>query len=218
MTEERKQEGMSDASEALSEEEAAALDPENATAEEWRALVARKDGKIAELQERVLRIAADAENTRKRLERDKQEGICFANESLIRSLLPVVDNLERAVEHAENGSDAEPLVEGVRMTLKGFTDALGRFGCQSFDSAGKPFDPRFHEAMMQEESSEHEANTVIREMEKGYVLNDRLIRPAKVVVSRLPAGGEGSEGGSGPTEEPPGQGGGKAGASVDREI
>ena len=212
MTEDHKKEGLSDAGETPSEEGGVAFDPENATVEEWRALVADKDEKISELQERMLRIAADAENTRKRLERDKQDGICFANESLIRSLLPVVDNLERAVEHGENGSDSESLLEGVRMTLKGFTDTLGRFGCNSFDSVGKPFDPRFHEAMMQEESSGREANTVIRELEKGYVLNDRLIRPAKVVVSRLPAGMEGDEGDGG-TEAAK-----KAGTTVDREV
>lgn len=145
-----------------------------------------KDEEIRSLQDRLLRLAAEMENVRKRLEREKSEGICFANESLMRDLLPVIDNLERAVEHGANDANAEALLGGVQMTLRAFTDVLTRYGCKSFESVGKPFDPNFHEAMMQEESQDLPENTVIREFQKGYTLNDRLLRPAMVIVSKNP--------------------------------
>jgi len=147
-------------------------------------LLAQKDEEIKALRDRVLRLAAETENTRKRLEREKSEGICFANESLIRELIPVIDNLERTVQHGEKDADFESLMTGVRMTLKGFLGSLSKFGCVPFDSAGKPFDPKFHEAVMQEESSEVPENTVVQEFQRGYTLNDRLVRPALVVVSK----------------------------------
>lgn len=186
MTDEQKQENQETSSETSPETKNDVFDPEKASKEDWSALVDKKDEKIQELEDRIMRIAAEAENTRKRLERDKEERVCFANESLIREMLPVLDNLERAVQHAENKTDANSLLEGVRMTLKGFTDALSRFGCVSFESEGKPFNPNYHEAMLQQESSEHPDNTVIQELEKGYTLKDRLLRPAKVVVTKAP--------------------------------
>ncbi len=168
---------------------AASADGENAQVDETvksecEGMLALKEEEVKQLQDRVLRLAAEMENTRKRLEREKSEGICFANESLIRQLLPVVDNLERAVQHGENETDFQGLLEGVRMTLKSFQDGLAKFGCKVFDSVGKPFDPNFHEAVMQEESSEYPEMTVLQEYQKGYLLNDRLLRPALVVVSK----------------------------------
>lgn len=157
---------------------------ETVVAEECEDLLQQKEQEIKSLQDRVLRIAAEMDNTRKRLERERSEGICFANESLIRSLLPVLDNLERAIEHAEKDADLKTLIDGVNMTIKGFQDALGKFGCAPFESVGKPFDPNFHEAVMQQESSDQPENTVLQEFQKGYTLNDRLIRPAMVVVSK----------------------------------
>lgn len=147
-------------------------------------LIAQKEQEIKNLQDRVLRLAAEMDNTRKRLERERTEGICFANESLIREFLPVLDNLERALQHAEKESDLKALLDGVRMTSKGFLDALAKFGCVPFESLGKPFDPNYHEAMMQQECADQIDNTVLQEFQKGYILNDRLIRPAMVVVSR----------------------------------
>jgi molecular chaperone GrpE len=125
------------------------------------------------------------DNTRKRIEREKSDGICFANESLLRGLLPVVDNLERAIQHSEQKSDSDSLIEGVRMTLKAFSDLLARFGCVPFDAVGETFDPRYHEAMLQQESPGPE-NTVLLEYQKGYKLHERLLRPALVVVSKSP--------------------------------
>ena len=160
--------------------------PEEAASEECIDLLAQKDQEIKNLQDRVLRIAAEMDNTRKRLERERSEGICFANESLIRALLPVLDNLERAIQHAEKEADLQTLMDGIRMTSKVFQDVLAKFGCASFESLGKPFDPNYHEAMMQQESSEEPENTILQEFQKGYTLNDRLIRPAMVVVSKEP--------------------------------
>ncbi len=149
-------------------------------------LLAQKDAEMATLQDRLMRLAAEMENTRKRLEREKSEGICFANESLMRDLLPVLDNLERALEHADNESSSGGLLEGVHMTRKVFLSVLNKYGCKPFDSEGETFDPNFHEAMMQEETLDHPDNTVIKEFQKGYTLNDRLLRPAMVIVAKAP--------------------------------
>lgn len=166
---------------------------EDVSPESEQSLLQEKDEEIKRLQDRILRLAAETENTRKRLEREKADGINFANESLLRELLPVIDNLERAISHGTNGSDCAGLLEGVRMTLKSFEDALGKFGCTAFNSVGLPFDPQFHEAVMQQESAEHPDKTVLQELQKGYMLRDRLIRPALVIVSRVPAGGNSTE-------------------------
>ena len=170
--------------------EAAAPSPEGAPAEEvpagndLTALLEQKEAEIQSLKDKLLRQAADMENTRKRLERDRTEAIAYANESLIRELLAVVDNLERAIQHAEHDTEKQTLLEGVKMTHKHFLDTLARFGCRPFESQGKDFDPCFHEAILQQESEEHPANTVIQEFQKGYTLHDRLLRPALVAVSK----------------------------------
>ena len=170
-------------SENTEETEKNSMETEGTGEEQCAALLAEKEEQVKQLQDRVLRLAAETENTRKRLERERSEGICFANESLIRELLPVLDNLERAIQHSEQKSDFDSLLEGVRMTLKAFSDVLGRFGCVPFEAVGQAFDPRYHEAMMQQEASGPE-NTVLQEFQKGYKLNDRLLRPAMVVVSK----------------------------------
>jgi molecular chaperone GrpE len=186
MTEEQKQENEQISTGVSPETENDVFDPDKASKEDWLTLIAQKDEEIKQMQDRIMRIAAEADNTRKRLERERTEGICFANEKLIQGMLPVLDNLERAVQHGENNTNVESLLEGVRMTLKGFGDTLAKFGCVPFDSVGKAFDPNYHEAVMQQESPEHPENTVLQELEKGYTLNDRLLRPAKVVVSKAP--------------------------------
>jgi molecular chaperone GrpE len=141
---------------------------------------------IGQTQERVLRTAADAENFKRRIEREKEEQTRYANESIIRELLPVIDNLERALDHSQDKSDPEGLVEGLNMILKGFMDTLDRFGCKAVEAMSKAFDPNFHEAVSQEESEKYPANTVLRELQKGYMLKERLLRPAMVVVSKPP--------------------------------
>ncbi len=159
----------------------------NTAVKECEELLNEKEDEIKRLQDRILRLAAEMENTRKRLEREKSEGICFANESLMRELLSVLDNLERAMKHAENGSDSDSLLEGIRMIHKGLLDSLAKFGCTPFESMGEIFDPNLHEAVMQQETADEPENVVLQELQKGYKLNDRLLRPAMVVVSKAPA-------------------------------
>ena len=100
------------------------------------------------------------------------------------AVLAVGDNLELAIQHSEGDVDPQALLEGIRMTRKIFLDGLTRYGCVPFDSQGKVFDPNFHEAMLQQESEEYPENTIMQEYQKGYMLNDRLLRPAMVVVSK----------------------------------
>jgi len=145
-----------------------------------------KDKEAKENYDRFLRQVAELENFRKRMAREKEESIRFANEDLIRNLLPVVDNLERAVAHAKGGGNGKPLVEGVEMVLKGLSDVLSKHGVVQVSAIGQPFDPGKHEAMAQVESGSHSPNTVVEEHHKGYLLFDRLLRPALVSVAKAP--------------------------------
>ena len=140
-----------------------------------------------QLHEQYLRILAEMDNLRKRTNREKEEIAKFANEGILRDILPVVDNLERAVEHSEKTDNTDGLLEGIRMTLSQFAQVLNRFGVESIDAIGKPFDPAYHQAMGQLESTDHPVNTVMVEMQKGYQLNERLLRPAFVMLAKPPA-------------------------------
>ena len=152
--------------------------------EDCRQLLEKCEEERKETQDRLLRLAAELDNTRKRLDREKSEGIAYANESIMRQLIEVVDNLERAVEHGEKDANCEGLLDGVKMTLKSFMDIFARFGASPFESVGQSFDPNRHEAVFQEPSSEYPDMTVTKEFQKGYTLRDRLLRPAMVAVSR----------------------------------
>lgn len=133
---------------------------------------------------RLLRLAADMENLKKRQERERAELLQFANENLVKELLPVVDNLERALEHGRQLEAPPALLEGIEMVHQAFLKALDRFGVTAHDSLGQPFDPAFHNAMMQEEAPEVPDGSVIKELQKGYLMHQRLLRPAMVVVAR----------------------------------
>jgi len=137
--------------------------------------------------ERLLRVAADFENYKKRSVKEKEEWMKFANEDLLKAILPFIDNLERAVNHAEKVKDTGVMIEGVRLTVQHLFQILSKFGVSPIESIGKPFDPTFHEAMLMVETDQHEPNQVVEEFQKGYLLNDRLLRPATVSVSRPPA-------------------------------
>lgn len=135
-----------------------------------------------------LRERADLENFRKRAQRDKEELGKFANEGILKELVPAVDSLERALEHArQDGAGGETLLKGVELTLAQFQKVLEKFGVVAIKSLGEPFDPARHEAMGQLESADQPANTVVQEYQKGYLLNDRLLRPALVMVAKAPA-------------------------------
>lgn len=134
-----------------------------------------------------LRARADLENYRKRAQREKEDLSRFANENLLREVLPVVDNLERALEHARQDDGGNGgLLQGVEMTLGQLQRVLDKFGVTPLRSVGEPFDPARHEALGQLESTEHPPNTVVQELQRGYLLNDRLLRPAMVMVAKAP--------------------------------
>jgi molecular chaperone GrpE len=142
--------------------------------------------KLKEEHERALRGAADLDNLRKRAVKEKEEVQKFGQERLLRDFLPVIDNLDRALEHATTAADFESFKKGVAMTRKLFEDTLAKQGVRSFSSVGQPFDPRLHEAMSQVESTTVPPNQVVSELVRGYTLNDRLMRPALVAVSKAP--------------------------------
>jgi len=154
--------------------------------EELKKRLEEKEKEAKENYDRLLRTAADFENYKKRAAREKEDWTKFANEDLIRAILPFIDNLERAVNHAQKVVDTGVLIEGVRLTLQQLLQALNKFGLSSFESVGKPFDPAIHEAMLVVETDKHEPNQVVEEFQKGYLLNDRLLRPATVSVSKPP--------------------------------
>lgn len=134
-----------------------------------------------------LRARADLENYRKRAQREKEDFGRFANENLIREILPVLDNLERAVEHVQQeGGGDEGLLQGVEMTVTMLQKALEQFGATPINSLGETFDPARHEAMGQMETEDYPPNSVAQEMQKGYMLNERLLRPALVMVAKVP--------------------------------
>jgi len=169
------------------EEQPATAAPEEAGPESVQYLteqLARAREEAADQRDQLLRLAAEFENYKKRIEREKNAALEYAEERIIKELLSSLDNLERALEQGRGGDNKEALVEGVDLTLKGLRDTLGKFGLQPIASVGEPFDPHLHEAMATEESTEIEANRVIREYLKGYLMKERLIRAAKVVVSR----------------------------------
>ncbi len=143
--------------------------------------------KAGENYDRFLRVTAEFENFKKRSQREIADYRKFANESVIKEILSTVDNLERALSIPKGGTDDfEGLRHGVEMTLTGLMDTLQRFGVSPLKSHGKPFDPNVHQAVSQEASEQHPENTVSQELQKGYMLNDRLLRPSMVVVSKNP--------------------------------
>jgi len=138
-----------------------------------------------------VRSQAELENYRKRAQRDRQDLLKFGNENILRELLPVIDNLDRAVQHArETEGDNQGLIQGVEMTLGQFSRVLEKFQVIPFDSLGEMFDPARHEAMGQYETSDYPPNAIAQELQKGYLLHDRLLRPAMVMIAKTPAAAE----------------------------
>jgi len=146
--------------------------------------VEAKESEAKQNYDRLLRQMAELDNFKKRTARERDEAIRFANEAVIKDLLPVVDNLERAVAHASGGDNGRPLVEGVEMVLRQFLDVLTKHGAAPILAIGQPFDPAKHEAMAQVERDDHEPNSVVEELQKGYTFRDRLLRPALVSVAK----------------------------------
>jgi len=162
------------------------------TLEEALAELARLREEAALNYDRWLRAMAEAENVRRRCEREKGDYLKYATEKLIRDLLPVVDNLERALQHADSqpqpgASECNTLQRGVELTLRGLKSALEGQGVVAIEALGQPFDPNRHEAVSVEERPGVGDNEVVSELQRGYLLKDRLLRPSLVVVAK---GGE----------------------------
>ncbi|WP_340621048.1 nucleotide exchange factor GrpE [Xenorhabdus siamensis] len=168
-------------------------DAEKADAPETENVV---DPRVAELEEElkqaqsrerdaVLRARAEVDNIRRRAEQDVEKAHKFALERFANELLPVIDNLERALEAADRTNETlAPMIEGIELTLKSFIDAVGKFGIEVVSDTHVPFNPEVHQAMTMMESDQHEPNQVMLVMQKGYTLNGRLLRPAMVAVSK----------------------------------
>ncbi len=168
------------------EESSEAVEVEEIVSEEKTLEAAQAE--IAELKDTLLRTVAEQENFKKRMERERLASLKYAGEGIFKSILPSVDNLERAlaqgvVEGADAGKNLQALVEGVEMTLKNLLASLAKFEVTPIDSVGQPFNPQQQEALVMEASESVPANHVINEYEKGYFYKDRLLRPAKVIVS-----------------------------------
>ena len=151
-------------------------------------MVAQLQEDVAEAKDAAVRAQADAQNIQRRAEQDVEKARKFALERFCSELLPVADNLERALEAAAiaaiDDEIVKPIAEGVELTLKSFRDAMKKFNIEVVDPQGEPFDPQLHQAMSMVENNEMEPNTVIAVMQKGYTLNGRLVRPAMVMVSK----------------------------------
>lgn len=195
---EKKKHGTNSISEALkktaaAEQETAAPEPttqpETESADKIKQLeeaLAAKEAEAATNWDKFLRERADLENYRKRVQKEKEELLKYGNESLILEILPAIDNMERALEHACDDS-MSAIVEGIKMTLCMLQSTLKKFGVTPVEAGkGTPFDPAYHQAMNQVESVEHDPNTIVSEFQKGYLLNERLLRPALVSVATVP--------------------------------
>ena len=145
---------------------------------------AQLEADLAEAKDAALRAQADAVNVQRRAEQEVDKARKFALERFVSELLPVVDNMERALEAAGTDEAVKPIVEGVELTQKSLIDALQKHGVETIDPMGEPFDPQIAQAMSMVENPEVEPNTVIAVMQKGYQLNGRLVRPAMVMVSK----------------------------------
>jgi len=180
-------------------------DPEATSPEPNKAgeTFADPESRIAELQaelskykDAALRATADLDNYRKRVSRERDESIKYANTAFLERLIPILDNFELGLQAARNAPEAAPIVDGLAMVYKQLQDFLTNSGVEIIDAAGQTFDPNLHEALAQEENHEVPEGKVIRQMRRGYRLRDRLLRPANVVVSKgapqqVAAGGEG---------------------------
>jgi molecular chaperone GrpE len=141
----------------------------------------------AKLRDQLLRTAADFDNFRKRSRRELADMEKRAREDLIKDLLPVFDNLERATAHAETTTDVKALADGIGLVKRQFLDTLSKIGIERINAQGTPFDPAFHEAVQQFETDEHPPGTVMHEVQAGYIQGDKLVRPAIVVVAKAKA-------------------------------
>jgi len=168
---------------------------EHAEVESLQAQIAEKDKEIAELKDKYLRTLADSENARKRIRQQSEESVRIQREAILRDLLPIIDNLERALAAARSGTDAKTIVDGVEMTVRALIDFLRAQGVTPIQSVGQAFDPNRHEAVDHVESETHRPNTVVDEFHRGYLIGERTLRPARVSVAKGSGGDSGRRNG-----------------------
>jgi molecular chaperone GrpE len=135
-----------------------------------------------ENMERYLRVQADFDNFRRRTRLEKEDFAKYASSKLVEQLLPILDNFERAIQSSKDSKDFDSLMKGIEMTFRQLDQALEQEGLKRMDAAGQPFNPEYHQAIMQVESEEHEEGTVVEEIQKGYLFKDKVLRPAMVKV------------------------------------
>lgn len=164
----------------------AAADAEAKLEESTPDPLAAAQAETAKLRDQLLRTMADFDNYRKRSRRETQDAEKRAKEDVIRDLLPVFDNFERAAQHAESAADVKSLAEGVAMVMRIFLDTLSKLGVERIVASGTPFDPALHEAVQQIETEEHPPGSVVTEITPGYKMGERLLRPAMVIVAKPP--------------------------------
>ncbi|EGR0523600.1 nucleotide exchange factor GrpE [Vibrio cholerae] len=161
------------------------IDEKEAKIAQLEAALLVSEERVKEQQDSVLRARAEVENMRRRSEQEVDKARKFALSRFAEELLPVIDNLERAIQAADGEVEAiKPLLEGVELTHKTFVDTIAKFGLKEINPHGEAFNPEFHQAMSIQESADHEPNTVMFVMQKGYELNGRVLRPAMVMVSK----------------------------------
>src|ERR1700693_1371716 len=148
------------------------------------AQLAAKDKEIAELKNKYLRTLADSENARKRIRQQSEDSVRIQREAILRDLLPIIDSLERALAAARSGTDPKTIVDGVEMTVRALHDFLRAQGVTPVQSVGQPFDPNRHEAVDHVASQAHPPNTVVDEFHRGYLIGERVLRPARVSVAK----------------------------------
>jgi molecular chaperone GrpE len=151
--------------------------------EELQLALTAKAEEAKSLNDKYLRLAAEFDNYKRLIQRDQRDQIRFGNESLLKELLPVVDNLERAIKASHEGGNNKALIQGVDLTLKQLTGALSRFHVTPVQTIGKPFDPAMHQAVVSIASEKVPAQHVLDELQRGYLLHDRILRAAMVSVS-----------------------------------
>ena len=174
------------ASEASPQAEAVAAGAYGASAGDAASdqVVAGLEAEKQDLQDKLLRLAAEFENYKRRINRERETAFKYAEEALLKDLLPTIDNLERALAQESGPDDGQAMRQGVDLTLKALLAATAKFGLAPIDSLGQPFDPNLHEALVMEASDAVPPQSVLREFEKGYYYKDRLLRAAKVVVAK----------------------------------
>lgn len=190
VVEERNEQVVEEVKEAQTEEAVASENSEETVVEEkseaalLQARVDELQAKLTETEGRMLRLQADFENYKRRVQLDKQAAEKYRSQSLVSDILPALDNFERAMQVEANDEQMKSLLQGMEMVYRQLLEALTKEGVEAIEAVGKQFDPHEHQAVMQVEDSEFESNAVVEEFQKGYKLKDRVIRPSMVKVNQ----------------------------------